>query len=167
MSVTNLPRLINRLSTVPGWAVIPTIQKQSVAEHTLNVIAIVDELTKNWTYASRMRALEWALRHDADEAIHGDFPTTSKNKETVVPVDAVMAVVKLADLAERVSFLLNEMAMGNQSVLAVRRKSEHKLREYVRLCEKKDWYKTIPNVYHIITSMDVAIHPSMEDNDVS
>ena len=125
--------LDQRLSIVPRWVILPTIQKQSVAEHCFNVERIATSIADNWFHIepeseTMWRISQWALHHDDDEAYTGDIPTTAKKWVTKTPVDQigekmihqnddqVKWIVKLADMMEAYWFLSRELRMGNKYV---------------------------------------------------
>jgi hypothetical protein len=72
------------LSQVPRWSIVPTVPRQTVGEHTLNVALMVwwvftnggiDDTAPRETSAAVMAA----LFHDAAECLTGDTPTPAKN----------------------------------------------------------------------------------------
>ena len=168
---TNLPNYANRLGDIPGWVVIPTIQKQSVAEHTLNVIAITRELCAmrhaGINSQSDYYYLDWALRHDMDEVKTGDIPTTAKNGNEVHGnplTESVRLLVKLADTIERVVFMYNEELLGNRATGAIL--DDAKARMFTAYDDFKantcPNYITKEHIQSIVDSMMLTNHPSME-----
>ena len=122
--------LDQRLSLVPRWVILRTIQKQSVAEHCFNVQRIAIKLAPHFGIVDmdEMFALsQAALHHDDDEAVTGDIPSPAKPyfhaREKGIDVgarpwytdaeDHIKAIVKLADLLEAYHFLAIEWHMGN------------------------------------------------------
>lgn len=115
-------RWSRRLSFVPRWGVVPTLRRQSVAEHvfhtTRTALWLLEHHTLGHDPAFRLQVLEQALRHDDAEAASGDIPSpykTGTGKETTVPagLSAVDVVVKCADLLEALAFIEEERKMGN------------------------------------------------------
>lgn len=127
---------LRRLADVPRWAVIPTLRKQSVAEHSFHVVTLCTYIgpmhrAVATEEVSMGRVLQAALTHDEIEAITGDEPAPVKvhtdgvgmeilaNQLGINPYKnstAIKQIVKMADIAEAVIFLREEMAMGNQTV---------------------------------------------------
>jgi len=119
--------LEQRLSAVPRWVVLRTIQKQSVAEHCFNVERIATRIAEEWFGITKPKLLydisQYALHHDDEEAITGDIPGPTKRKrfngntgEPAPDFDGTYKIVKLADHMEAVWFLAMERAMGNRYV---------------------------------------------------
>ena len=124
----------DRLSTVKRWALLRTIQSQSVAEHCFNVERIAVRIAQQWFDIEDNDHLfhisQYALHHDDLEAITGDIPSPAKRYITVVEgkIDTaidpwynratgeVKAIVKLADLMESYRFLASEILMGNEYI---------------------------------------------------
>ena len=127
---------LRRLADVPRWAVIPTIRKQTVAEHSFHVATLCTYIGPMHravaTEAVSMGAvLESALRHDEIESIVGDTPAPVKPYMEGASMDIlavelglneygglreIKEIVKMADIAEAVIFLYEEMALGNRAV---------------------------------------------------
>ena len=130
------PRLrrLRRLADVPRWAVIPTIHKQSVAEHSFHVAHIALWLID---YYPRIPisdyiitdVLYYALIHDETEAITGDIPSPAGQRHipgkssafektsgqgATTADDDVRDLLKVADLLEAFLFVKEEMALGNK-----------------------------------------------------
>ncbi len=171
IKTTNLPNYVNRLGDIPGWVVIPTIQKQSVAEHTLNVIAITRELCEmrhvGITPQSDYFYLDWALRHDTDEVKTGDIPTTAKDGNEVhgnPKTESVRLLVKLADTIERVVFMYNEELLGNRATELILEDSKCRMiAAFNKFKEHSSPNRiTLEHIQAIIDSMMLTNHPSME-----
>ena len=111
---------LRRLSTVPRWTVIPTIQNQNVAEHSFHVAWISRWLTELLGLHLRSDAflvIATALLHDHDEAVTGDIPSTGKEDNNTGSLED--SIVKVADALEAALFLREELQMGNSRVGAV------------------------------------------------
>ena len=127
--------LDQRLSIVPRWVILRTIQKQSVAEHAFNVERIATAISNEWFHITNVNDLysisQLALHHDDEEALTGDIPSTAK-KENHLDKDRGpwYNVVKLADLMEAFWFLSMEYQMGNQYIHAHLSTTETKLRSF-------------------------------------
>ncbi len=91
------------LSNVPRWAIIDTIKKQTVAEHTFRVMAIAKYICDEYGLDPEPILL-MALTHDIDEAHSGDIPTPYKSN-TTRPDTINFRAVKLADYIEAIIFL--------------------------------------------------------------
>ena len=117
-----------RLSAVPRWVILRTIQRQNVATHCFNVERIARRIAIEWINedVNCDAVSQYALHHDDDEALTGDIPSTAKDYIQVSMVDnyhqwtngneEVKRIVKLADLLEAVWFLLMEEKMGNSYI---------------------------------------------------
>lgn len=111
----SLIRKLRRLKFVPRWCVVPTINKQNVAEHSFHVAWLCVWVSARVGLPVSAYSLIVALTHDAEEAVTGDMPTPSK------PASASEAtldrcVLKVADCLEAALFLSEELSMGNSSV---------------------------------------------------
>lgn len=141
-----------RLSVVNRWQVMPTIRKQSVAEHQHNVAKIAERLAVEvWgikdhrlLYQIVMRALE----HDDLEAIIGDPPSYVKpfidesgaaqffqdmQREPRFPGEphpGVKVLVKAADYIDALTFLMIEQSMGNKTINSVLVDLDGRFRRY-------------------------------------
>ncbi len=132
-------RWSRRLSIVPRWVILPTIQKQNVAEHTFHVVRTAIWLlqfhrttTEDYGKVEQLwkEAVNYALIHDEEEAATGDRPSTSKQNKTYhagMPQFAI--VVKVADILEAIAFLHEEKLMGNTRLLEVMQERRQALRE--------------------------------------
>ena len=135
-----------RLSTVPRWCVIPTLNKQSAAEHTFNTLAIFDYLWHEFdlVFISDFEYGDVAyhlLHHDEDEAVSGDIPSNHKHKLSIVDEKhlstKVLTVAKFCDLLEMVIFIETEKSMGNTLVANVGFELMYKLRNFVARANNK------------------------------
>lgn len=124
--------LDHRLSVVPRWGILHTIQNQSVAEHVHNVVRITERIGVGWfglDHQELLTAIMWAHHHDDEESLTGDLPTMVKPffdegafidahrdllTYTVLPPEKITDIVKLADKMEGLYFLAMEMQLGNK-----------------------------------------------------
>jgi 5'-deoxynucleotidase YfbR-like HD superfamily hydrolase len=132
-----------RLARVERWAIIHTIQTQSVAEHCYNVALIADRLAVHCLGITDPGTLyninRWALRHDKLEATTGDVPTIVKDcldESTLTDrysdfvtdggnyEQRVRNIVKIADRLDAILFLALEESMGNKTVRDIRESIE-------------------------------------------
>lgn len=124
-----------RLSLVPRWTVVPTIQKQNVAMHCFNVERIARRMAVHWLNILDPAVLDnlsqIALHHDDDEAVTGDMPSPAKSILAENYLDKVASawynepgplreLVKLADRMEAYWFLTVEVKLGNTFILGYR-----------------------------------------------
>lgn len=113
---------------------IPTIQKQSVAEHSFHVAHIALWLSeqREWDDGShKYEILYYALIHDETEAITGDIPSpagklhlpgkskayeTYFNHGTVSASKEIQQIIKMADCLEALLFCNEEYRLGNRGM---------------------------------------------------
>lgn len=113
-------RMMSRLRIVPRWCVIPTIQKQNVAEHTFNVMMLCDWLLsyhKDVNPTFHIDVMRYALGHDRHEALTGDVAAGSKPIPTwqdVAGKPPLEVIVKVADYLDAIAFLQEEIRLGNR-----------------------------------------------------
>lgn len=114
------------LSDVPRWAIVRTVRKQNVAEHsyhvamiTMNIIEALKGMMWEISPEFEYECLLLALSHDVDESISGDIPATYKRRLPRAPTPNASKlpyrVVKLADCIEAMAFLMEDQALGNVS----------------------------------------------------
>lgn len=144
-----------RMSVVKRWSVVETIRKQSLAEHTFNVLIIARKLAVKVLGAQGAQDLsehitKRALYHDYDESVTGDFPSYMKPHVFVEPAlqnvpayynddaidlgdvpDIVRFIVKAADYIDACIFLRMEISLGNRSVTYHLRHLEARFRQYL------------------------------------
>lgn len=124
------------LSTVSRWAVVPTIRRQSVAEHVFQVLriaAIINADVYNQSCEESQPelakilngALDYVLYHDDSEVYTGDIPGPAKrlfnmseipDKRSVRHYEISVAIAKLADVYEALIFCNEEASMGNRMI---------------------------------------------------
>lgn len=106
-----------RLSFVPRWGVLPTIRRQSVAEHCFHVARtamwLLQFVDPNFKYL-RSDTIELALCHDDEEAVTGDHPSPRKDPKPLKSMNSAEVIVKVADILEGMAFLHEEAYMGNR-----------------------------------------------------
>lgn len=163
-------RWSRRLSVVPRWVIVPTIQRQNVAEHSYHVAQTARWLMQfhasegNEKLALTMAVIDRALDHDMEEAATGDRPTPSKQGKTYhagMPQSAI--IVKIADILEALAFLHEEKLMGNTRIHALFDERKQALREvwgFMQVRPTAEMQATdILNKY--ISILNVS-HPGME-----
>lgn len=141
-----------RMSWVPRWCIVRTIQKQSLAEHSFRValaaprFAVKYFMVSPTDYELLYNISRLALLHDQFEAFSGDIASPAKGwfgspqfesfhaervTENVAPLDTrVYQAVKMADLYEALVFLNVEVSLGNQTVIRVIENLEAELKTY-------------------------------------
>jgi hypothetical protein len=126
--------LDHRMSVVPRWGILHTLQDQSLAEHVHNVVRITSRIGPMWfnlNHEELLTALMWAHHHDDEESLTGDLPAMVKPyfdeaafidehrdllQATVLPPEHIVNIVKLADKMEGYHFLRMEWALGNKFI---------------------------------------------------
>ncbi len=163
-------RQSRRLRYVDRWAVIPTVKKQNVAEHSFHVIAIARWLTRyhaqQFESSFVLGVMYEALVHDEEESITGDMPTTSKPRKDYSTWSQEKIVVKVADIIEQLAYIRDEEAMGNKTLIEVRHYLCRQLNavwQFFQLhadCVKRDgdWY-----VSQYLGYTRPEYHPSLVD----
>lgn len=132
----------DRLSEVPRWTIVRTIQKQSVMDHSARVAIVAPRIATRYYNVEDadilLNVCRAALLHDQDEAISGDISSPAKRmmdlgsfqvnashfaiehpftvEMTKEQYDAVVGSVKAADYYEALVFLAKEQSMGNNSI---------------------------------------------------
>lgn len=145
MAMSDLKKC-RRLSIIPRWSIVPTIHRQSVAEHSFQVIALSRWLAEKHRNAPRVsfvcKVLVAALYHDMDEALTGDPPGGPLKKvewdEKVAAEGQVWAVVKLADMIEAHLFLMEEELLGNKNLQQIIDAYELDINALIRHIEFRD-----------------------------
>lgn len=145
-----------RLSVVPRWAIVNTIQKQTVSDHCFRVARLVARKATKFglTDAEKASAIELALHHDDDEHVTGDIPSIAKkylNKVRlhkdhpahISPYPNAHHLVKVMDKVEALIFLKTEMALGNATVKKVYEHVEKALLEYCQRRMLLHWHREI------------------------
>lgn len=171
-------RWSRRLSVVPRWVIVPTIQRQNVAEHSYHVAQTARWLMQfhtskfDGTHRELLaEVIERALDHDHEEAATGDKPTPSKQGKVYhagMPQSAI--IVKIADILEALAFLYEEKLMGNTRLAVLFDERKQALREVWRFFQQiraedgnGDWFKEgatgLLNFY--LNVLNVS-HPGME-----
>jgi hypothetical protein len=149
------------MSVVKRWGTVQTIRSQSDAEHCFNVARIAHRLCNRFfpegfvpSHAERIygAVVVYALHHDDDESVTGDFPSYMKPHVDVeralqnVPAyhdeefdtsgsagdePWVRFLVKCADYIDACVFLKMEISLGNRSVSYHLRHLEARFRKYL------------------------------------
>lgn len=106
-------RNMRRLSLVPRCSILPTVRTSNVAEHTFHVTWIHIRLCQQMGISITVGALVDTLEHDAEEAVTGDLPATTK--DWVDPeVDCPHYYIrKMADIMEFLLTCTEEKWVGN------------------------------------------------------
>ena len=165
-------RQTRRLTFVPRWVVVPTIRKQTVDQHSYQVAQIARWLLQfhyNPSTVFRLEVVEYALDHDADEALTGDKPTPSK-EPTEAGGSQIHVIVKCADVLEAICFLEEEAAMGNfaytNSILMERRAVFHDWWQHFDWLDGADPRNTKPLssdiIRYLVQQFVRPVHPAME-----
>ena len=131
----------DRLSDVPRWVIVRTIQKQSVMDHSARVAIVAPRIAIKYfgvvesDYQTLYQVSRLALLHDRPESLSGDIPTPAKKfwmglnhdqfhapkwNEHPETNDYLRRIVKAADYFEALVFLAKEESMGNKTLSVVR-----------------------------------------------
>lgn len=166
-------RWSRRLSVVPRWVIVPTIQKENVAMHCYQAVQTARWLLgfhatiwKDGPEAAhfRMQVIEHALDHDIDEAATGDKPSSSKPGKTYhagMPQYAI--VVKVADILDMLAFLHQERAMGNTLLGDIILERKQALREVWGFFQTRpDMAWDVDRILNQYLSVINKSHPGME-----
>lgn len=134
-------RDIRRVAAVSRWAIVPTIRRQSVAEHMYFVGLYTSEACRVLGLEAKetAEALQYALEHDLPEAYTADLASPLKkhlgaefdafedrviehmlNRPRRKVSDLTARVVAFADRLEAATWLAEEVAMGNSRVTHLR-----------------------------------------------
>lgn len=152
---------LRQLSIVPRWTVVPTIQRQNVAEHSFHVAHIALWLaqyhTALYTGDYDRDILWYALIHDETEAITGDIPTPAGKKHlpgksslfeskhnmgTTLASTDVKCTLKIADLLEALLFTQEEERLGHKGFTVI----SHDILERLQIViEAYHWRETCEN----------------------
>ena len=163
-------RWSRRLRFVPRWAVMPTITKQNVAEHSYHVAQTCrwliprHENFRSHTFA--LEVIELALDHDLDEALSGDIPAPYKKTKEWDSASEAVKLVGLADVMEAMAFLNEERYMGNKTTEPVL----HDLaRKYVKRHRAIRWRTNgegeIETWLAYRAQIRTDLHPALEDTE--
>jgi hypothetical protein len=139
-----------RLSWVPRWCIVRTIQKQSVAEHSFRVAVAAARIARMYHVTQLVDLYEiqrLALLHDWSEALSADIPSPSKGWFRTTEFEGHFAdrmgepltrnplhirMVKIADTYEAILFLYVEKSLGNKSVENIKNNLVNTLRNECR-----------------------------------
>lgn len=142
------------LSIVPRWGIAPLNTRQSVAEHSYYVALYTSQICDMLRLSNedKLKAINYALRHDARECWTTDIPGPIKNaiidpdgddindhefgeqvndyRRHVRELDDhfTLILVKLADLVDETFFIHFEELMGNQMLRAPRAQTKEKIK---------------------------------------
>lgn len=146
-----------KLTTVPRWGIVRTINKQSVADHCFLVALMAHRIAVRYFHYNEsvhadllLRINRHALLHDQYEAFTSDTPSPVKsapgyygkeieeyfdvfvneNRKLELDHDTVL-VVKLADYLESIRFVRTEIDMGNRSMEQLH---EHLMNKFADYC---------------------------------
>lgn len=139
-----------RLSWVPRWCIVRTIQKQSVAEHSFRVAVSAPRIARMFGVTDIIALYNiqrLALLHDWSEALSSDIPSPSKGwfrtaefeghfvekmGEPLTRDPKFLRIVKIADTYEALVFLYVEKSLGNRSVDKIKNDLVNTLRNECR-----------------------------------
>jgi 5'-deoxynucleotidase YfbR-like HD superfamily hydrolase len=112
------PRFV---AIIPRWSVVPVTRRQSNGEHIFLVaryaVLIAGLLGSK---VNRFSLLDYALRHDDEEAVTGDLPSGSPlaAHKGEPERDEIYLIVKAADRLEAYQYGIEEVMLGNQFMSA-------------------------------------------------
>jgi len=113
-NVFRKPRFV---AIIPRWSVVPVTRRQTNGEHIFLVAryaTLVADLLGS--KVNRFLLLDYALRHDDEEAVTGDLPSGSPlaaHKEGPIR-NEIYLIVKAADRLEAYFYGIEEVMLGNQ-----------------------------------------------------
>lgn len=158
---------LRRLATVPRWAVIPTLRKQSVAEHSFHVLWLFQwvanklEIETNLSFEDALLV----LFHDWDESETGDIPGPNKGRPSTDHCDQFKCVLKIADCLEAWLFIAEDQAMGNSTLSDIRRDVEYKGQVWLEATPGYDGGHVFVSLAGLLASeCNPTDHPVMKAN---
>lgn len=157
-------RKLYRLNWVPRWAVIPTVQTQTVSQHVYNSLWLGYWIEKTLDLPMMDGAMCLAiLRHDEEEGVTGDHPSTAKTPKPLSEYTENQLFMKLVDYAEAALFCNTEQAFGNRSINPVYVQILERMEKvYESLVLFEDTMSFQRFFEELMTNFDTSLHPSME-----
>lgn len=166
------PEADKRLSVVPRWAIVNTIQKQTVSDHCFRVVRLIHRIGDNVGVSpdAITVAMTRAIYHDDDEHVSGDVPSIAKKyldterlkqdfpapMSSWQPSGTVAHLIKVADKVEAILFLRTEIALGNKTVGKILDHVCGALYDYCQRNLLMEWYFAIEQQ---MQSLDLAVDP--------
>lgn len=158
-----------RLSMVQRWTVVPTINKQTVADHMHQTAVIAQRIALTYypdNYApfhNLYYVVNLALHHDRHEGVTGDVPAPvsrlfdkgaleshfdhlMREEEMRPYTEEVGLIVKMADIASALLFMAVEQSMGNVAVRFIAQELMERLRNVAPKEVFDDIYKSYINI---------------------
>ena len=106
-----------RTSGVDRWHIVRTPTRQSLAEHTFNVMCLTVAIANKIKWAkgpkARLALVEEAMAHDLDEIWNGDIPTTAKEPKKWTSYICNKAVIAAADQLDALIFIKENCLSGH------------------------------------------------------
>lgn len=125
-AVLNIQDIL-RAQDVTRWGIINCSRRQSLAEHTFNVVALARDLA-NRLGVPDDKIIKYAFDHDLDEILTGDIPTPAKerlnirdnyagrSRDKCATID--VAIVSVCDLIEAIWYI-NVHGLGRKAANVV------------------------------------------------
>jgi len=156
-----------RAGGVDRWHIVRTTQRQSLAEHTFNVVMIARAICKE-AHIPDEKVIKAALEHDLDEIVYGDIPTPTKSKlKHKVNIndlidntkhndlsDTEKNIVKIADMLEACWFIHEFKTGRHAEAVAIEQRSY--FHEYVAVLDCEDLlpFNVTNAVYEVVHKIE-------------
>lgn len=178
-------RRLRRLAIVPRWVVVPTIQKQSVAEHSYAVAFIalwVAHFHAKYNDGSADDDLMYyAIIHDETESVTGDIPSPAgkihiPGKSSIyeqthgmgatTASDDIRQILKIADLLEAYLFVKEDERLGNKNLDVIATDIHRRLSEVLSTFPFLNPNSKITFISEFFVAFNPALHPVLTTDEM-